>query len=335
MMKTLLERLEDPRPLIYDGGFGSELFVRGIELTNSTLANESNPEAVVDIHSAYIGAGSDVIATNTFVGSVLHLEMAGKDESEADRLARLAVAHARAAVEKSGKEIYIAGSMGPSPGAIEADSGDTEFGISNVVARDAHERLVNSLAEAGVDFFTVETMFSAKEAAMIVDAARRTGLPIAVNMTFKYTADRKTGKVVYRTDWGHSAADLLEMLAGGEFSGGDNLLDHVQIVGVNCGAESSREAHTGMPYAVQGIRQTREAIEEKGIRLKRMMAYPNAGMPRLDKDHRTVYSQTPEDMASGVADLLKEGAYLIGGCCGTSPAHIRAFREVVDAEWDF
>ena len=77
-MKTFLERMEDPGPLVYDGGFGSELFKGRIELTNSALANELHPAAVVDIHSAYIEAGTDVIGTNTFVASPLHLEMAGK-----------------------------------------------------------------------------------------------------------------------------------------------------------------------------------------------------------------------------------------------------------------
>ncbi|MCZ6679547.1 MAG: homocysteine S-methyltransferase family protein [Candidatus Poribacteria bacterium] len=327
-MKTFLERLAEPTPLIFDGGFGSELFARGINLANSAVANELHPDAVIEIHASYIEAGSDVIETNTFVASRLHLEMAGKDESEAEKIARAAVELAKAAVEKSGKEVYIAGSIGPSPGAIEADSGDVDFGIPNPVARDAHERLVNALAEGGVDFFCIETMFSAKEAAMAVDVARKTGLPIAVNSTYKYTRDRKTGKTVYKTDWGHSPVDLLEILSSGELSNGDNLLDDVQILGLNCGAESRRSEHTGMPYAINGIQQLREAMDEKGIE-KRMMAYPNAGIPRLDENLRTYYTQTPEEMVRYLPDLLKAGAYFIGGCCGTSPSYIRAFREAL------
>ena len=77
-MKTFLERLKEPKPMIYDGGFGSELFANGIELANSALANEQYPQAVVDIHTSYINAGTDAIGTNTFVVSPLHLEMAGK-----------------------------------------------------------------------------------------------------------------------------------------------------------------------------------------------------------------------------------------------------------------
>ena len=217
---------------------------------------------------------------------------------------RLAVEHAKAAVQNAGRSVYVAGSIGPSPGAIEADSGD-------------------------VDFFCIETMFSAKEAAIAVDVARKYALPIAVNLTYKHTKDRTTGNVVYRTDWGHSATDLLEILSGGEFSNGDNLLDYVQILGLNCGAEVRCEEHTGMPYAINGIRQLQEAMETIGVHPKRMMAYPNAGMARLDKNHRTYYSQIPEEMVTYLPDLLKAGAYFIGGCCGAGPSHIKAFREVV------
>ncbi len=332
-MKTFLERLEDSRPMVYDGGFGSELFKGRIELTNSALANELHPAAVVDIHSAYIEMGTDVIGTNTFVASPLHLEMAGKTGAEAGAIARLAMEHARTAAEKSGKDVYIAGSIGPSPGAIESDAGDTDFGIADVKVRAAHEQVIHALAAAGVDLICIETMFSAKEAAIAADVARKTGLPIAVNLTCKYTKDRKTGEVIYRTDWGHSAENLVDFLGSGEFSGGDNLLDHVHVIGMNCGAETRRVEHTGMSYAINGIRQFREAFEARGINGIRLMAYPNAGLPQLErKTGRTTYTQTAEDMALAVPDLIVAGAYIVGGCCGTGPSHIRAFRRMVNGE---
>lgn len=330
-MKTFLDRMEDPGPMVYDGGFGSELFKGRIELTNSALANELHPAAVVDIHAAYIEAGTDVIGTNTFVASPLHLEMAGKSANDAGKIARLAVQHAKTAVEKSDREVYIAGSVGPSPGAIESDAGDTDFGIADVKVRDAHEQVIHALAQAGVDLICIETMFSAKEAAIAADVARKTGLPVAINLTCKYTKDRKTGQVIYRTDWGHSPGDLLDFLGSGEFSGGDNLLEHVGIVGMNCGAETRRVEHTGMAYAINGIRQFREAMVSRGIDRIRLMAYPNAGLPRLDgKTGRTTYSQTAEDMAASVPELIDAGANVIGGCCGTGPQHIRAFHGMMN-----
>ena len=330
-MKTFLERLEDSSPMVYDGGFGSELFKGRIELTNSALANELHPDAVVDIHSAYIEAGTDVIGTNTFVASPLHLEMAGKAGNEAGKIAGLSVEHARTAIEKCGREVHIAGSVGPSPGAIESDAGDTDFGIADKKARAAHEQVIHALAEAGVDLICIETMFSAKEAAIAADIARNTGLPVAINLTCKYTKDRKTGEMVYRTDWGHSPEDLLDFLSSGEFSGGDNLLEHVQIIGMNCGAETRRVEHTGMPYAINGMRQFMDAMSARGISGVRLMAYPNAGLPKLErKTGRTTYSQTEEDMAHCVPELIDAGAFIVGGCCGTGPSHIRAFHGMLN-----
>ncbi len=172
-------------------------------------------------------------------------------------------------------------------------------------------------------------MFSAKEAAIAVDVSRKFNLPIAVSMTYKFTQDRKTGEIIYRTDWGHSAADLLDILASGEFSDGDDLLDDVELLGLNCGAEQSRAEHTGMPYAQLGTEQLRAALEERGITGKYLMAYPNAGLPRLDKQLRTIYDQSAEEMAGHVPDVVSSGASVIGGCCGTGPDHIRAFSEAL------
>ena len=205
------------------------------------------------------------------------------------------------------------------------------FGIADGKVRAAHEQVIHALAEGGVDLICIETMFSAKEAAIVADVARKTGLPIAINLTCKYTKDRKTGEVIYRTDWGHSAESLLEFLSSGAFSDGDNLLDHVHVIGMNCGAETRRMEHTGMSYAINGIGQFREAMEARGIEGIRLMAYPNAGLPQLErKTGRTTYSQTAEDMARSVPDLIAAGAHIVGGCCGTGPSHIRAFRGMVN-----
>ena len=324
MPTTITERLRQPEPIVYDGGFGTELFTRGVELTNSSLACELHAEAVLDIHQTYLAAGAEVIHTNTFVASPLHLEMAEGD-ADAARIAARAAQLAGRAVSESDSTAWVAGSLGPSPGAIEADSGDTVFGIADDKVRDAHTRVAEALADGDVDLFVIETMFSAKEAAMAVDVARQFGLPIAVNLTYKYTKDRKSGEIIYRTDWGHSAGDMLDILASGEMSGGDSLLDAVQILGLNCGAEQERDEHTGMAYAVNGIRQLRQALSARDIEGKYLMAYPNAGMPKL-KEGRPVYSETPETMVALIPDLVDAGATIIGGCCGTTPEHIRTFK---------
>ena len=86
-----------------------------------------------------------------------------------------------------------------------------------------------------------------------------------------------------------------------------------------------------MPYAIEGTKQMQKALADRGIEGKRMMAYPNAGLPTLDmKTKEASYSQGPEDMAQHVGNLLDAGGFLIGGCCGTTPDHIAAFRSVVN-----
>ena len=330
-MRSFSERLNDPEPVLFDGGFGTQLFARGVELPNSALANARLGDTVVEVHRAYIEAGSEMIQTNTFVASALHLEMADAGDLSAGHLARLAAAHARRAVEESGRGVYVAGSLGPSPGAIEADAGDTDFGIADEKVRAAHQEVAEGLAAGGVDLFLVETMFSAREAAIAVDVARRFGLPVAVCLTYKFTRDRRTKQVVYRTDWGHSPADAVEILGSGEHSGGDDLLPSIQLLGLNCGAESTREEHSGMAYAIEGTRQTAEALAGRGLDGLRLVAYPNAGLPKMDRQTRqTYYLQGPEVMSAHLDELRRAGGWLIGGCCGTTPDHIRAFREGLD-----
>lgn len=307
------------------------MFARGIELTNSALANKSHADAVVDVHKAYIAAGSEMIGTNTFVVSELHLAMADTGDMSSVELAKLGAEHARRAVDESGRDVFVAGSLGPSPGAIEADAGDTDFGIADSRVREAHLKVAEALAEGGVDLFLAETMFSAREAAIAVDVARQFGLPISVSLTYKFTQDRKTGDIIYKTDWGHSPAGTVDILASGQHSDGVDMLPFVQLLGLNCGAESSREDHSGMAYAIEGTRQTGAALAAHGCADMKLVAYPNAGLPKMDRQtQQTYYLQSPDDMAARLDDLCDAGGWLIGGCCGTSPDHIRAFRAGLD-----
>ena len=330
-MKSIRDLLAHRGLLLYDGGFGTELFARGVDLPNSSLATELHPDVVRQVTHAYIEAGSDLVQTNTFVASPLHLAMAGRSAGDSAAIVGEAVRLARQAVDDAGRPVFVAGSIGPSPGAIEADAGDTTFGIPDVQVREAHRLVAGTLASAGADLLCIETMFSATEAAIAVDEARAFGLPVAVNLTLKYTRDRKSGATVYRTDWGHSCADLLDLLASGRYAAdGCDLLPFVDVVGVNCGAEQRRAEHTGMPYAAEAIRQMQSALAERGITGKRLMAYPNAGMPRIVAG-ATHYDHTPELMASGAMEVVAAGASVVGGCCGTGPEHIRAIRAALAA----
>ena len=109
------------------------------------------------------------------------------------------------------------------------------------------------------------------------------------------------------------------------------MLPFVQLLGLNCGAESSREDHSGMAYAIEGTQQTAAALAAHGCADMKLVAYPNAGLPKMDRQtQETYYLQGPDDMAARLDDLCDAGAWLIGGCCGTSPDHIRAFRAGLD-----
>jgi methionine synthase I (cobalamin-dependent) len=330
-MRSIRDVLAHRGVVLYDGAFGTELFARGVDLPNSSLANEHRPDVVRQVTAAYIDAGCDLVQTNTFVASPLHLRMAGRNAEDSAAIVTAAVRLALEAVDAGGRPVHVSGSIGPSPGAIEADAGDTTFGIPDVQVREAHRLVAGTLAAEGADLLCLETMFSATEAVIAVDEARAFGLPVGVNLTLKYTRDRRSGATVYRTDWGHSCADLLDLLASGRYAtGGDDLLPFVDVIGVNCGAEQRRPEHTGMPYAVEAIRQLQTALAERGITGKRLMAYPNAGMPRIVAG-ATHYDHTPERMASQAPEVVAAGASIVGGCCGTGPEHIRAIRAALAA----
>ena len=132
-----------------------------MDLPNSSLANELHPDAVRQVTRSYIEAGSDLVQTNTFVASPLHLAMAGRSAEDSAAIVGQAVRLARQAVDDAGRPVFVAGSIGPSPGAIEADAGDTTFGIPDGQVREAHRLVAGTLAAAGADLLCIETMFSA------------------------------------------------------------------------------------------------------------------------------------------------------------------------------
>jgi methionine synthase I (cobalamin-dependent) len=353
------ERLKLDEPIVLPGGVGSEIFTRwkGYLVdndfpdedapSNSARVNLTHPGLITNIHSDFIEAGAEVVETDTFVGSKLHLAMGGNEIYDPDEVIAAGVRSAKNAVEKSERPVYIAGNIGPSPGALSIDAGGDDFGIKMEEAKDAHLRQAEALVKSGVDFFLVETQFSANEAGLIVDVLRQYDLPIAVNMTYKFVEGRegRRGKEStpdsWRTDWGHSPETLIDVLRTGYFcnskgepmspvSKGDGLIDNVDIIGVNCGADR-RKNRSGMYYAVLATKATREALE-KLVFNKRIAAYSNAGPPLTSRENweKAIYD-TPDEMFgvenAKIEDLVREGAYLIGGCCGASPAHIRRIAE--------
>ncbi len=287
-MKSLLERIASGEVLISDGAMGTFLQAKGLQPGESPeLWCITHPDAIKSIAEAYIAAGSDIIETNSFGGTSYKQKEYGLE----DKVVEMNRAAARIAKEAMGDKGYVAASIG-STGQIPYDEGGdaTDEDLYN-----AFKEQVTALAEGGADAFCIETMMSTIEAAQAVKAAKdNTGLPVICTFTFE------PGARGYRTMMGATPADAAKAAVE---AGAD-------IVGANCG--------NGIENMIEITRQIREALPEVPI-----MIQANAGKPVLENG-KTLFKDTPEDMAKRVPELIAAGANIIGGCCGTTPDHIRA-----------
>ncbi len=294
-MKAVLDRIKQGEILVCDGAMGSLLMDRAKEHLKGTCPesiNLSHPEIIREIAALYIQAGADIIETNTFGGSPLKLASYSLDDKteEINRAAILAVKNA------SSKNIYICASIGPS-GKLLKPFGDTE-------PKEIYEsfyRQIKVLVDAGADIISIETMTDLNEASLAVEATRNisSSIPVIVSMTYESTSRG------FFTMMGTRIEVASKRL---EDSG-------VDVIGSNCGngienlvliAQEHRK-HTQLPLMIQA----------------------NAGIPEL-REGVTVYPESPEFMAEKCNGLISIGVSIIGGCCGTTPAHIRAIRNVVD-----
>jgi len=289
------ERLKSGKPLLADGAIGSIIIAKGLSAgACPELFNLEQPDAVKEIAEAYIEAGADMIQTNTFGASPLKLRHYCLDD-KTDELNRTAVRIAKEA--RAGKGVYIYGSCGPS-GRLLKPYGDTE----PEAMFESFKRQVSALIEEGVDLLCFETMTDLSEVKIAIQAARSISkdIPIAATMTFDKTPRG------YFTIMGVT----VEKAAAGLIEAG------ADVIGSNCG---------------NGIEKMVEiAAEFKKYSDKPIIIQSNAGLPVL-KDGEITYSETPEFMKEKAAELLDIGVSIIGGCCGTSPEHIRAFRSLIDA----
>jgi 5-methyltetrahydrofolate--homocysteine methyltransferase len=291
-MTDLRTRLAAGDVLVGDGAWGTQLMARGVlpgEAPESL--NLTQPGVIEEIAALYVDAGADLITTNTFGGSPARLRQFGLD-GQTEAVNRAAVEAVRRA---AGGRAYASASVGPS-GHLMKPYGDAD----PVDIGAGYERQIRALAEAGADLICIETMTDLAEAVLAVRAAKSVApdLPVIATMTFETT---RRG---FFTVMGVSVEQAVRGLSE---AGAD-------ILGSNCGNGSvtmvaiAREfrALTGLPIAIQ----------------------PNAGLPE-PLDGRLVYPETPEFMAEQARGLLAAGVAVIGGCCGTTPAHVRALRAMV------
>ncbi|HEY0591960.1 MAG TPA: homocysteine S-methyltransferase family protein [Thermoanaerobaculia bacterium] len=288
-MTSFRERLASGT-IVGDGGWGMALVARGLRLgAPPELWTLTRPDTLAEIVRMYVHAGAEVITTNTFGGSPMRLAQHQLD-SELEEINGRAVDIALAASE--GKA-YVSASMGPT-GRLLAPLGDAD--PAEVAA--GFEQQARVLAEAGADLFCIETMIDLQEAVLAVRAARAAGpgMPIIATLTFE-TTPRGAFTVM-----GASVPAAVAALAD---AGAD-------AVGANCG---------------QGVEEMVAIARELLASTKLpVVVQPNAGLPTLAQG-TLVYPTTPERFAELLAPLAAEGVRLIGGCCGTTPEHIRALRE--------
>jgi 5-methyltetrahydrofolate--homocysteine methyltransferase len=294
--KTLLEALRERR-LVCDGAMGTQLMLAGLEQGGSgEYWNLTHADRVLEIQRRYVAAGADCLITNTFGGSSIMLQRHG----HAEDLRAINQTGARIARDAFGDRAgFVLGDLGPL-GAILEPYGD----LPAATAQAAYQEQATALVEAGVDAIIIETQTSLEELGVAIDAAKAAGAPcIIASLAYDLSAD-KTFYVTMMGVMPEKAAEFVEEKGA-------------HIVALNCG--------TGMDMkgAAKVVKIYRENCSIP------VMVQPNAGLPVLE-NMKAVYKQLPADMALGVPDALAAGANIIGSCCGSTPEHTRAIREVVE-----
>jgi 5-methyltetrahydrofolate--homocysteine methyltransferase len=292
-MSKLLSELNSGKILLADGAMGTSLQQLGLESGQCPESwNVTHPAEVEQVIAAYAAAGSDLVETNSFGGTSYKLRHYGL----ADQVSELNQKAAQIARQAVGDNVLVVGSVGPT-GALMKPLGPA----SREEIYQAFKEQIVALAAGGVDAICIETMMALDEATTALQAARENcDLPVIVTFTFE-----KTPKGEYRTLMGDQPEQIASRLTD---AGAD-------IVGSNCGG--------GIEQMVDICSQMRASTD------RFIMIQANAGLPVLE-DGQAVYKATPDDMAAQLGALLAGGANIIGGCCGTTPGHIRAFRQYLD-----
>jgi 5-methyltetrahydrofolate--homocysteine methyltransferase len=281
--------------LLLDGATGSQLIARGLAAGECPeLWNVTHMNQVQEIALMYYAAGSDAVMTNTFGGSVLKLKEYGLQE----RCHELNFAGARNVVELRPSGRYVIGSIGPCGKMLEPYGDVTEEEVTDSFAIQA-----SAMAEAGVDGFMLETFLDIRELLCAVNAVKKTAsVPFIASLTYSPTPDG------YYTIMGNGIPEAITTLTeAGAFA-----------IGSNCG--------NGITNMIQVGTQLRNAKPNGIILLK-----PNAGEPVM-KDGVTCYTETAADFENHFKELSAFKPLILGGCCGTGPAHINAFRKLIDAK---
>jgi len=293
-MSRIIEWLAQSPVLLADGAMGTMLFAAGLESgAPPELWNVEYPERVRAIQRAYLQAGSQIILTNTFGGTRYRLGMHGL-EARVIELNRAGAEIARAEVDAAGGRALVAGDIGPS-GEILMPVGTLEFDD----AVNAFAEQAEGLIAGGVDLIWIETMADLEEVRAAIEGVRRVSaeIPIVATMTF----DTKG-----RTMMGVTPEVAVQTISGWG----------VIATGGNCG--------NGPDEMLQVI-QKMHAVRPDVV----LVSKSNAGKPEIGEEGKVVYRAGPAEMATYAIEMKNAGARIIGGCCGSSPAHLQAMAQVL------
>ncbi len=276
------------RRLIFDGGTGSILQEKGLKPGEFPETwNILRPEVLIQLHRDYLEAGADIINTNTFGANSLKFNQ--HTEFTLETVVKAAVRNAKKAVELAGKPAYVALDLGPT-GKLLKPLGDLEFEKAVSLYRETAE----IGAAEGADLVLIETMSDSYEVkAAVLGVKEACDLPVFVTLVFDEKGKLLTGGTV------ESAAALLEGL-------------RVDGIGINCGLGPIQM----MPIVENLLKATSLPV----------IVNPNAGLPRSENG-KTLYDIDAEEFAAAMEEISRMGAVVVGGCCGTTPDHIRRVAE--------
>jgi 5-methyltetrahydrofolate--homocysteine methyltransferase len=295
-MTDLLSRLLAARPyLLADGAMGTNLFKRGLASGDAPEPwNLDHPERVAEVHRGFVAAGSDIVLTNTFGANRQRLKL-HKLEHRVEELNAAGARLAHRVVEESGREVVIAGSIGPTGDLLEPLGPLTKDQARAVFAEQAR-----GLKAGGADVLWIETMSAADELEAAVSGAGSEGLPVVATMTFDTNG---------RTMMGIAPADAARLF-------------HAQIprpiaFGANCGNGPAE-----LVASLLGLAKASVAGEDV------IVAKGNCGIPQY-RDGELEFTGTPELMAEYARLARDAGARIIGACCGSESAHLKAIADAL------